>query len=137
MARIQRNIPKSMSFRICVYPSQSDEGYFTAHCLELDLIGQDKNVEGAVSELLENIEIQLHICQETDAQLQFFAPPRVWQAYEKAKKAKRIIPDELMDHIIKQANKRLGNKKSFNVARRVDYIVGTKKVMDECQAILA
>ena len=130
-------ISKAMSFRICVYPSQFDKDYYTAHCLELDVMGQDKSVEGAVSELLQVIESQLEACQETGSQLQFFAPPGVWRKYDQAKKARRKIPDELMDRIIAQANRRLGYKEPLDIGRRVDYIVGTKEVMDECLAALA
>ncbi len=130
-------ISKSMSFRICVYPSQYDKSYFTAHCLELDIFGQDKTVEGAVGELLQLIENQIEVCEETGAQLQFFAPPNVWQKYERAKKAKHKLPDELIERIISQANRHLGFVEPLNIGRRIDYIVGTKEVMDECQAALA
>jgi len=121
-------ISKSMSFRICVYPSQYDKSYFTAHCLELDIFGQDKTVEGAVGELLQLIENQIEVCEETGA---------VWQKYERAKKAKHKLPDELIDRIISQANRHLGFVEPLNIGRRIDYIVGTKEVMDECQAALA
>lgn len=132
-----KNISKSMSFRICVYPSQFDKRYFTAHCLELDVIGQDKTFEGAVSQLLEAIETQLEVCMETGAQLQFFAPPIVWHKYAQAKKANRKIPVELMERIIKQANRRLGYKSPAGIDKRIDSIVGTKEVMDECLAASA
>ena len=128
----KKTFPKSLSFRVCVYQSGVERDSFNAHCLELDIIGQDKNLEGAVSELLHLIENQLEVCEKTGAQLQFFAPPNVWQKYEQAKKAKRKIPDELMDRIIGKANRRLGSDRAFDLGRRVDYIVGTKEVMDEC-----
>jgi hypothetical protein len=130
-------IPRSMSFRICVYPTQFDRSLFTAHCLELDIFGQDRSIEGAVSELLHLIESQLKVCERTGAQLQFFAPASVWQKYEQAKKAKRKLPDELMDRIIREANRRLGFDGQDDIRRRVDYIVGTKEVIEECQAALA
>ena len=133
----KKAILRSMSFRICVYPSQFDKSYFTAHCLELDVFAQDKTLEGSVAELLQLIENQLEVCEENGAQLQFFAPPSIWQKYEWAKKAKRKIPDELMDRIFGQANSRLGFEEPYDIGRRVDYIVGTKEVMDECQAALA
>ena len=90
-----------------------------------------------MSELLELIDSHLEICEKTGAQLQFFAPPIVWQKYEQAKKAKRKLPNELIDRIVQQANKRLGYKKPLSIGQRVDYIVGTKQVVAECQAALA
>lgn len=134
--KTKRKFSRAMSFRICVYPSRFDKNYLTAHCLELDVFGQDKTLEGAVTELLQIIETQLEVSEETGAQLQFFAPSRVWQIYEQAKKAKRKIPDELMDRIIAQANQRLGYEEPLDVARRVDYIVGTREVIEQCQEAL-
>jgi hypothetical protein len=105
--------------------------------LELDIFGQHRTIEGAVSELLHLIENQLDVCEQTGAQVQFFAPASVWQKYEQAKRAKRKLPDELMDRIIREANRRLGFSDQEDIGRRVDYIVGTKEVMDECLAVLA
>jgi predicted RNase H-like HicB family nuclease len=68
---------KSMSFRVCVYPAEFDPRYFTAHCLELDVIGQGKTLQAAVTQLLEAIDTQLEVCSETGAQLEFWAPPFV------------------------------------------------------------
>lgn len=127
----QKVIPRALSFRICVYPSQFDKRLFTAHCLELDIFGQDRSIEGGVSELLGLIESQLEVCAQTGAQLQFFAPAGVWQKYEQAKRAKRKLPDELMDRIIREANRRLGFDDQDDIRRRVDYIVGTKEVIEE------
>lgn len=129
----KRTFAKSMSFRVCVYPSQFDAEYFTAHCLELDVIGQDKTLEGAVAELLEAIETQLEICVETGAQLEFWAPGIVWYKYEQARKANRKVPDELMNRIIEKANRRLGYDSSVNI----DCIAGTKEVMDAWPAVVA
>lgn len=125
---------KSMSFRVVVYPSEFDQSYFTAHCLELDVIGQDKTITGAVAQLLEAIESQLRVCAETGAQFEFWAPGMVWYKYEQARRANRKIPDELMDQVIEQANQRLGHESPINI----DCIAGTKEfkeVMDEWPAI--
>jgi pyruvate-formate lyase len=120
-----------MSFRVVVYPSEFDRNYFTAHCLELDVIGQDKTIEGSIAQLLEAIETQLATCVETGAQFEFWAPGLVWYKYEQARKANRKIPDEMMERIIKQANQRLGYQSPINL----DTIAaGTQEVFDECQA---
>ncbi len=123
-----QKIPRSMSFRVCVYSSE-EEGYFIAHCLELDVLGEDENVEGALDNLLEVIETQIESCQTYNAQILFPAPDSIWQKYNKAKKAKRRISGELMDRVIRNANKRLGRKMP-----EIDYIVGTKEVPQECLA---
>lgn len=119
---------RSMSFRAVIYPSEFDRSYFTAHCLELDVIGQDRNVEGALAQLLKAIESQLSACVEHGAQLEFWAPGIVWYKYKQGKK----VPDELMDRVIGNANKRLGYKSPVNI----DMIAGTREVMDEWPAVV-
>lgn len=127
----KETLTRAMSFRVVVYPSEFDQTYFTAHCLELDVIGQDKTIEGAVAQLLEAIETQLATCIETGTQFEFWAPGLVWFKYEQARKDNRKISDEMMERIIKQANQRLGYQSPINL----DTIAaGTQEVFDECQA---
>lgn len=130
----KKSFAKSMSFRVCVYPSEFDRSFFTAHCLELDVIGQDRTLEGAVAQLLEAIETQLINCEETGAQFEFWAPGMVWYKYENARRTNRKIPDELMDRIIEQANQRLGYPSPINLD---SIAAGTQEVFDECQAAFA
>lgn len=130
----RQTFPKTMSFRAVVYPSEFDQRYFTAHCLELDVIGQDRTLEGAVAQLLEAIETQLMNCAETGAQFEFWAPGMVWYKYENARRANRKIPDELMDRIIQQANVRLGYSSPINLD---SIAAGTQEVFNECQAAYA
>jgi len=127
---IKKTFPKSMSFRVCVYPSGFDSRYFTAHCLELDVIGQDRTLQGAIAQLLEAIESQLETCIETGSQFECWAPGIVWYKYEQARKANRRVPDELTERIINEANRRLGYESSI----KIDSIAGTQEVIDECQA---
>ena len=124
------HIPQSMSFRVCVYSSPEEKGYFIAHCLELDVIGEDKTVEGALDELLEAIETQIDSCKRNSAQLMFPAPGSVWQKYNWAKHAKRKICSELIERAVNNANKRFGHKPP-----EIDYIVGTTEVPPECVAM--
>ena len=63
-------------FRACVYPSSDEKGRFIAHCLELDVIGEGGSVEEAMNELLEAIDAQMEACEETGAQVCFFARRR-------------------------------------------------------------
>lgn len=128
----KKTFSKSMSFRVVVYPSEFSESYFTAHCLELDVIGQGRTLEGAIAQLLEAIETQLMTCAETGAQFEFWAPGMVWYKYEQARKANRKISDELMERIIAQANQRLGYQSSINLD---SIAAGTREVFDECQAV--
>jgi pyruvate-formate lyase len=128
-----RGFWKSMSFRALIYPSEHDASYFIAHCLELDVIGRDRSIEGAIAQLLEAIETQLIACSENKAQLEFWAPGMIWYRYEQARRAGRKIADELLERIIKQANQRLGYESPINL----DSIAGTEEVMDECQTIEA
>jgi predicted RNase H-like HicB family nuclease len=124
-----QHLNKFMSFRACVYPSE-EKGYFVAHCLELDIFGEGRSVEEAISELLEVIETQFESCQDTGAQFQFFAPSAVWHKYQSGKKANRTIAGELLDRIIRDANRRLGHI-SLDM---FDNVVGTKEVPAECLA---
>ena len=126
---MSEKIPKSISFRVCVYRSEEDEGYI-AHCLELDVIGAANNVEGALDELLEVIETQLESCELYNAQVLFPAPEEIWEKYNQAKKARRKISPELLDRVIRNANRRLGH----TVEDIFDYIVGTQEVPPECLA---
>lgn len=129
-----KTLSEFMSFRACIYPSQFDRQYFTAHCLELDVIGQDKTLEGAIAQLLEAIETQLKVCIETNAQFERWAPGDVWYIYEQAKKAKRKVSAELLERIIEQANRRLGYESPINL----DSIAGTEEfgeVMEEWPAV--
>ena len=129
--RIRSLIPASMSFRIVIYPCPDSSGHYISHCLELDIIGQDSSIEGAVSELLENIETQYESCQDTTAQFQFPAPPIVWQKYNQARMSRRKLPQELMDRIFDNANRRLGHVTPLP-AQRIDRILATRSIFDEC-----
>ncbi|MFC1782291.1 hypothetical protein ACFL02_01730 [Planctomycetota bacterium] len=129
--RVRSHIPASMSFRIVVYPCPDSREHCVAHCLELDIIGQDSTIEGAVSELLENIETQYESCQDTAAQFQFPAPPIVWQKYNQARMSRRKLPQELMDRIFDNANRRLGYVTPLP-AQRIDRILATRPIFDEC-----
>ena len=125
---------KSMSFRVCVYPADFDPRYFTAHCLELDVIGQDRTIQGAIAQLLEAIETQLENCVDTGARFECWAPGFVWHRYEQAKKANRKVPDELMERIIEAANRRLGYTSPVNL----DAIAASnREVFNKCQAVHA
>jgi len=128
----KKTFSKSMSFRVVVYPSQSDRTHFTAHCLELDVIGQDRTIEGAVAQLLEAIEAQLATCAQTGAQFEFWAPGLIWLKYERARKANRKVADEMLEQIIEKANRQLGYKSPVNI----DSIAGTSEVMDEWRAVV-
>ncbi len=124
-----KKVPKSMSFRACIYPSREEEGYFVAHCLELDVMGESTTVEGAMDQLLELIESQLNSCQVNDVDIFFPAPAYVWQIYSQAVKAKRMISPELTERVVSNANKRLG----YVVPDRLlGGVVGTKEVPAEC-----
>ena len=118
----------ALSFRACVYPSPDQPGYYAAHCLELDVVGEGKSVEEAMSNLLEVIETQLESCQDNGAQLLYFAPNDVWQKYNAAKKAGRQIAGELIERIVRQANKRLGHA-ATNI---FDNVVGSNDIPREC-----
>ena len=115
-------------FRVCVYPSD-EKGRFVAHCLELDVLGEGACVEEAMSELLEAIETQIEACEDTGAQLQFFAPPQVWKRYKAALTANRCIARELLERVVRSANERLGVP--VDIFERV---VGARGVPPECLA---
>ena len=123
-------IPKSMPFRICIYPCDDKKGVFIAHCLDLDVISDDTSVEGAVTELLKVIETQIELCETHKAQVFFPAPGRIWQKYTSAKKAGRKLPEELIKRIVRNANKRLGHQ-----APHLDDVLPSIDVPDEFFAV--
>jgi hypothetical protein len=106
-------------FVIVIYPSEDKEGgRFTAHCLNMDVIADDNSIEGAVSDLLENIEATLDAAQKYNANPFKDAPKEYWKKLESAKK----LPRELTERIIFSANRRLGHKPSnvIDVERNCD-----------------
>ncbi len=123
-------IPKSMLFRICIYPCADEKGVFIAHCLDLDVIADGTSIEAAITELLKVIETQIELCKRVSAQLLFPAPGSVWQKYTSAKKAGRKIPDELVQRIVYAANKRLGHQ-----APHLDDVLASKEVPEEYLAV--
>ena len=88
-------IPKSMMFRACLYPSTDIPGYFVAHCLELDLIGEGESPVKAIVELIQAIEIQIETC-DNYSQFMFPAPASVWKRYKDSVGAGRIILGRLV-----------------------------------------
>jgi hypothetical protein len=118
---------RSISFRICIYPSESNKGYYVAHSLELDVIGSDTTVEGALAELLQAIETQLDVTARYESNPERLAPEDVWVKYGSARK----LSAELLERVIDAANKRLGHKSPINV----DTIVETSQVRDCCGAV--
>ena len=92
-----------LRFPIVVYPSEhGDISRFTAHCLNLDIIADDDSLQGALSRLLESIEEQLDAAEENGVDPIQLAPRRYWEMLGRA----RRIPSELMDRVIRDANKR-------------------------------
>ena len=108
--KVAIQIPKYVPFRICVYPCPELKNMFMAHCLELDVKAHAKSIEGAIDELLKVIETQIEISRTVGADLYKLAPGKIWRFYRAARKANRRIPEELMERIIKRANKRLGHE---------------------------
>ena len=89
-----RPVNASLSFRICVYPSVCEKGLYTAHCLELDVIGEDATPERAIEQLLEAIETQISIHRDEATELFFPAPNFVWQKYNQARSEERRVGKE-------------------------------------------
>lgn len=108
-----------LPIRIVVYPSDDDPGYLIAHCLELDVIGMGKTLEGAVLELFENIAEQADACEENATRIYFPAPEWVGERFLYAMRCGRRIPDELMDRVLSR------------IASDVDRIVATEEVTED------
>jgi predicted RNase H-like HicB family nuclease len=93
-------IPNSMLFRACVYPSEDIQGYFVAHCLELDVIGEGATPQDAIIELTKAIDIQLESCT-TLSQFFFPAPDEIWQRYEQ--NSGRVILQKIVEQAVHAA----------------------------------
>ena len=96
----------TMQFPIVIYPSEDDNiGRYTAHCLNMDLLADDETIEGAVSKLLETIEVQLDAAEQFNSDPFNKAPVEYWHRLGQG----RELASELTDRIIANANKRHGN----------------------------
>jgi len=106
-----------IQFPIVIYQSESDDcGAFTAHCLNMDLIADDDTVEGAVSLLPELIESSIESGAKHRANVFRDAPQKYWDILSRAKK----LPNELMERIIFNANKRCTTGSRVNVETQCD-----------------
>ena len=103
-------LPKSMPFRICIYRTEDLKNVYIAHCLDLDVKAHAETIEGAMDELLKVIETQIEMSEQFDADLLHPAPENIWDMYMSAKKAHRKLPAELINRIIRNANRRLGHE---------------------------
>jgi hypothetical protein len=113
-------IPNNMLFRVCVYPSEDIKGYFVAHCLELDIIGEGATPLDAIIELTKAIDIQLESCT-TLSQFFFPAPDEIWQKYEQ--NSGRVI----LQKIVEQA---LNAMPSADFLPHFEKVVATNAVPD-------
>ena len=93
--------PKSLS--VFIYPETKGDGYI-AQCLELDIIGMDKSVEGALGELMELIDIQLEACEKTGASFRFRSPESDWDRYKRAQESGTKVPLEIIERIVNEVN---------------------------------
>jgi len=118
-----------MSIRAVVYSSPHEDGQFIAHCLELDVIGSDASVEGAIEHMMEAVETQVDVHRREYTQLFFPAPPAVWQKYNQAERARRRIPEELLLRVCERANKRLQYGSPSELFDRLDNVVGTAEAL--------
>ena len=109
-----------------VYPSDDSPGHLTAHCLELDLIGEGTSLESAVLELFENIAAQVTACEEYDARLYLPAPEWVSERYLAAKEHGAKIPDEIMERVTARIT-----------GERIDDILVTKQVREDYKLVPA
>ena len=90
-------------FPIVVYPSEfEDIGRLTAHCLNLDLVADDNTLEGALTKLLETIEVQLDAAEQYHADPFRSAPQKYWDILALAKP----VPRELTERIVEETNRR-------------------------------
>ena len=90
-----------MLFRACLYPSPDIEGYFVAHCLELDVIGEGDTPEKAIVELIQAIEIQIENCKNV-TQFLFPAPAFVWKRYKDSVNAGRAILKRIVEQAMEE-----------------------------------
>jgi len=125
-------IPEYLSLKILIYPSVESENIFVAHCLELNVIGCDKNVEGACDILLQCIESYLDACEEHSIPFMHPAPPSIWEKFAFAKSAGRKLPPELLERIIRNANTRLGHRRPSIDDHPIDVFRATEGIPEKC-----
>ena len=99
MSKRNCKISKFMSFRACLYPSPDIKGYYVAHCLELDLIGEGKTPLDAIVELIQAIELQIEACDDI-SQFLFPAPAPIWKKYKDSIRVGRVVLKRIIDDAI-------------------------------------
>lgn len=107
-----------IKFPIVIYPSEDKEGgAYTAHCLNMDLVHDENTIEGAVSGLLETIEVALDEAANHNANAFSRAPSEYWSLLASGQE----LPAELRERIIFHANKRRAAKRAtINVEAQCD-----------------
>ena len=75
------------SIVVNVIVEKQQDGKYSAHCLELDLVAEAATAHEACNDLLNVIDVQVRTCLENDnlENLFFPAPPEVWQKLGRAK----------------------------------------------------
>jgi hypothetical protein len=73
----------------------------------MDVLADDQTVEGAVSKLLELIEVKLDAAEEYAADPFDRAPEQYWRMLAQAE----ALSDEVLERITQRANARLGAKR--------------------------
>ena len=94
-------LPKNLS--VFIYPETKGEAYI-AQCLDLDIIGMDKSVEGALQELLELIDVQYESCEKTGASVRFRSSESDWDRYKRAQESGTKVPLEIIERIVSEVN---------------------------------
>jgi len=70
----------SLAFNVLI---KEENGLWTAHCLELDIVAAGDTIEGVEKEIVDLIRAQFHyaIAHNNLAHLYHAAPPEVWQEF--------------------------------------------------------
>ncbi|OFX16291.1 MAG: hypothetical protein A2Z18_05560 [Armatimonadetes bacterium RBG_16_58_9] len=93
---------KTLSLRFNVLVESQEDGSYSAHCVELDLVAEGRSSQEACAELLNVIDVQIRTCLQNDnlENLFFPAPKEVWEKLGRAQarctqqKLRRTIPAE-------------------------------------------
>ena len=82
-----------IELRVITYP---EEGFWLAHCLELDIVAEGKSPKKAVRDLIDICLLQVKTAIEENDLVSIFrpAPAEYWKMFFSAKRKKRIKPSD-------------------------------------------
>lgn len=104
----ERKRKKRISASLHILESK-EQGYYIAHCLELDLVSQGHSREEARDNLADLIFSYLHFAMENNMEQFVYhpAPKACWDRFKKVRRRKIVSPQSLDPALLKAPRNRI------------------------------